>query len=138
MILLDTNVVSEAMKPLPNSMVLNWLNAQVAETLFVSSITFAELWFGVAAMPKGQRKLRLEDTVAGLADMYKGRILNFDLDAAKTYAQLAVLAKSKGQGFPATDGYIAAIAAAKQFIVASRDTGPFSAAGVEVINPWAT
>jgi predicted nucleic acid-binding protein len=138
MILLDTNVVSEAMKPLPNSMVLNWLNAQVAETLFVSSITFAELWFGVAAMPKGQRKLRLEDTVAGLADIYKGRILNFDLDAAKTYAQLAVLAKSKGQGFPATDGYIAAIAAAKQFIVASRDTGPFSAAGVEVINPWAT
>jgi len=138
MILLDTHVVSEAMKPLPNSMVLNWLNAQVAETLFVSSITFAELWFGVAAMPKGQRKLRLEDTVAGLADMYKGRILNFDLDAAKTYAQLAVLTKSKGQGFPATDGYIAAIAAAKQFIVASRDTGPFSAAGVEVINPWAT
>jgi predicted nucleic acid-binding protein len=136
MILLDTNVVSEAMKPMPNSMVLNWLNAQVAETLFVSSITFAELWFGVAAMPKGQRKLRLEETVAGLAEMYKGRILNFDLDAAKTYAQLAILAKSKGQGFPATDGYIAAIAAAKQFIVASRDTGPFSAAGVEVINPW--
>ena len=138
MILLDTNVVSEAMKPLPNSMVLNWLNAQAAETLFVSAITFAELWFGVAAMPKGQRKLRLEDTVAGLAEMYKGRILNFDLDAAKTYSQLAVRAKSKGQGFPATDGYIAAIAAAKQFIVASRDTGPFSAAGVEVINPWAT
>jgi predicted nucleic acid-binding protein len=137
MILLDTNVVSEAMKPLPNSMVLNWLNAQAAETLFVSAITFAELWFGVAAMPKGQRKLRLEDTVAGLAEMYKGRILNFDLDAAKTYSQLAVRAKSKGQGFPATDGYIAAIAAAKQFIVASRDTGPFSAAGVEVINPWA-
>ena len=136
MILLDTNVVSEAIKPLPNNMVLNWLNAQVAETLFVSSITFAELWFGVAAMPRGQRKLRLEDTVAGLADIYKGRILNFDLDAAKTYAQLAVLAKSKGQGFPATDGYIAAIAAAKQFIVSSRDTGPFSAAGVEVINPW--
>ena len=137
MILLDTNVVSEAMKPLPNSMVLNWLNAQVAETLFVSSITFAELWFGVAAMPMGQRKLRLEETVKGLADLYTDRILNFDLDAARTYAQLAVLAKSKGQGFPATDGYIAAIAAAKQFIVASRDTGPFSAAGVEVINPWA-
>jgi toxin FitB len=137
MILLDTNVVSEAMKPLPNSMVLNWLNAQVAETLFVSSITFAELWFGVAAMPMGQRKLRLEETVKGLADLYTDRILNFDLDAAKAYAQLAVLAKSKGQGFPVTDGYIAAIAAAKQFIVASRDTGPFSAAGVKVINPWA-
>ena len=136
MILLDTNVVSEAMKPLPYSLVLGWLNAQAAETLFVSSITFAELWFGVAAMPKGQRKLRLKETVDGLADMYKGRILGFDLDAAKTYAQLAVLAKSKGQGFPTADGYIAAIAAAKQFTVASRDTGPFVAAGLQVINPW--
>lgn len=136
MILLDTNVVSEAMKPLPNSQVLAWLNAQAAETLFVSSITFAELWFGVAAMPQGQRKLRLEETVDGLADIYKGRILGFDLDAAKTYAQLAVLAQSKGQGFPTADGYIAAIAASKRMIVATRDTAPFVAVGLEVINPW--
>ena len=136
MILLDTNVVSEAMKPLPNSQVLGWLNAQAAETLFVSSITFAELWFGVAAMPQGQRKLRLEETVDGLADMYIGRILGFDLDTAKTYAQLAALAKSKGQGFPTADGYIAAIAASKRMIVATRDTAPFAAVGLEVINPW--
>ena len=136
MILLDTNVVSEAMKPLPNSQVLGWLNAQAAETLFVSSITFAELWFGVAAMPQGQRKMRLEETVDGLADMYKGRILGFDLDAAKAYAHLALLARSSGKGFPTPDGYIAAIAAAKQFIVASRDTGPFVATGLQVINPW--
>ena len=136
MILLDTNVVSEAMKPLPNSQVLGWLNAQAAETLFVSSITFAELWFGVAAMPQGQRKLRLEETVDGLADMYKGRILGFDLDTAKTYAQLAALAKSKGQGFPTADGYIAAIAASNRMIVATRDTAPFAAVGLEVINPW--
>ena len=136
MILLDTNVVSEAMKPLPNSQVLGWLNMQAAETLFVSSITFAELLFGVAAMPQGQRKLRLEETVDGLADMYKGRILGFDLDTAKTYAQLAALAKSKGQGFPTADGYIAAIAASKRMIVATRDTAPFAAVGLEVINPW--
>lgn len=136
MILLDTNVVSEAMKPSPNSQVLGWLNAQAAETLFVSSITFAELLFGVAAMPQGQRKLRLEETVDGLADMYKGRILGFDLDTAKTCAQLAALAKSKGQGFPTADGYIAAIAASKRMIVATRDTAPFAAVGLEVINPW--
>jgi predicted nucleic acid-binding protein len=136
MILLDTNVVSEAMKPLPNRQVLGWLNTQAAETLFVSSITFAELLFGVAAMPQGQRKLRLEETVDGLADMYKGRILGFDLDTAKTYAQLAALAKSKGQGFPTADGYIAAIAASKRMIVATRDTAPFAAVGLEVINPW--
>ena len=136
MILLDTNVVSEAMKPLPHSQVLGWLNMQAAETLFVSSITFAELLFGVAAMPQGQRKLRLEETVDGLADMYKGRILGFDLDTAKTYAQLAALAKSKGHGFPTSDGYIAAIAASKRMIVGTRDTAPFAAVGLEVINPW--
>lgn len=136
MILLDTNVVSEAMKPLPNSQVLGWLNTQAAETLFVSSITFAELWFGVAAMPQGQRKLRLEETVDGLANMYKGRILGFDLNAAQTYAQLAFLARSKGKGFLTPDGYIAAIAASKRMIVASRDTAPFAAVGLEVINPW--
>ena len=136
MILLDTNVVSEAMKPLPHSHVLGWLNMQAAETLFVSSITFAELLFGVAAMPQGQRKLRLEETVDGLADMYKGRILGFDLDTAKTYAQLAALAKSKGQGFPTADGYIAAIAVSKRMIVATRDTAPFAAVGLDVINPW--
>ena len=136
MILLDTNVVSEAMKPLPNSQVLGWLNSQAAETLFVSSITFAELWFGVAAMPQGQRKLRLEKTVDGLADMFTGRILSFNLDAAKTYAQLAVLARSSGKDFPTPDGYIAAIAASKRMMVASRDTAPFAAVGLGVINPW--
>jgi predicted nucleic acid-binding protein len=124
------------MKPLPHSQVLGWLNMQAAETLFVSSITFAELLFGVAAMPQGQRKLRLEETVDGLADMYKGRILGFDLDTAKTYARLAALAKSKGQGFSTADGYIAAIAASKRMIVATRDTAPFAAVGLEVINPW--
>jgi predicted nucleic acid-binding protein len=87
-------------------------------------------------MPQGQRKLRLEETVDGLADMYIGRILGFDLDTAKTYAQLAALAKSKGQGFPTADGYIAAIAASKRMIVATRDTAPFAAVGLEVINPW--
>jgi predicted nucleic acid-binding protein len=94
------------------------------------------LLFGVAAMPQGQRKLRLEETVDGLADMYKGRILGFDLDTAKTYARLAALAKSKGQGFSTADGYIAAIAASKRMIVATRDTAPFAAVGLEVINPW--
>lgn len=68
--------------------------------------------------------------------MYKGRILGFDLDTAKTYAQLAALDKSKGQGFPTADGYIAAIAASKRMIVATRDTAPFAAVGLAVINPW--
>ena len=61
-----------------------------------------------------------------------------DTDAARSYAELAVIAKAGGRGFPTPDGYIAAIAASRRFIVASRDTAPFEAAGVLVINPWET
>ena len=136
MILLDTNVISETMKPIPAPEVMAWLDQQVAETLFLSTVTMAELLLGVAALPHGKKQLQLHKAVADIGDIFKDRILNFNLDAAKAYAQLAVLAKSKGQGFPTADGYIAAIAAAKQFTVASRDTGPFVAAGLQVINPW--
>ena len=136
MILLDTNVVSETMKPQPDPSVLNWLNVQAAQTLYVSSVSFAELLFGVAALPKGQRQTRLQQAVEGLTQMFKDRTLSFDLPAAREYAQLALLARKSGKGFPTADGYIAAIAASKGFIVASRDTSAYVAVKVEVINPW--
>lgn len=113
MIVLDTNVVSEAMKPEPDAAVRSWLNEQVAETLYLSSVTLAEL-----------------------LELFKDRVLPFDTDAARHYADLAVTAKSSGRGFPTPDGYIAAIAASRGFMVASRDTSPYEAAGVAVINPW--
>ena len=99
MILLDTNVVSEVMKPQPNPAVRAWLNEQAAETLFLSSLTLAELWFGIGALPAGKRRNMLAET---------------------------------------PDGYIAAIAASRGFIVASRDTAPYLAAKITVINPWET
>ena len=136
MIVLDTNVVSEAMKPEPHLSVLNWLNDQVAETLYLSSVTLAELLFGIAALPAGKRKDRLEQVLAGLMELFQDRVLPFDIDAAKCYAELAVTAKGSGRGFPTPDGYIAAIAVSRNFIVASRDTAPFKAAGVLVIDPW--
>jgi predicted nucleic acid-binding protein len=68
--------------------------------------------------------------------LFKDRVLPFDLDAARLYAELAVTAKAGGHGFPTPDGYLAAIAASRKFIVASRDTAPFEAVGVAVINPW--
>ena len=111
MIVLDTNVVSEAMKPAPNAAVVAWLNDQAAETLYITSVTLAELLFGIQVLP-------------------------FDTEAARCYAELAVAARNGGRGFPTPDGYIAAIAASRGFIVASRDTAPFEAAGVAVINPW--
>lgn len=136
MIVLDTNVVSEAMKPAPEPSVRAWLDEQVAETLYLSSVTVAELLFGIAALPAGRRKDLLTEAVEGLLALFGGRVLPFDIDAAVRYAELATLARTKGRGLPTPDGYIAAIAASRGFIVASRDTAPFAAAGVSVINPW--
>lgn len=136
MILLDTNVVSEAMKPEPNSSVRDWLDAQAAETLFLSSVTIAELLFGIGALPKGKRKVNLAAALDGVRDLFETRILPFDTAAAQRYADLAVAARAAGKGFPTPDGYIAAIAAAHGFAVASRDTSAFEAAGLVVIDPW--
>jgi toxin FitB len=69
-------------------------------------------------------------------EFFNGSVLPFDVDAARRYAQLAALAKAAGRGFPTPDGYIAAIAAAHGFTVATRDTAPFIAASVSTINPW--
>lgn len=138
MIVLDTNVVSEALKPEPNPAVRTWLNDQAAETLYLSSVTLAELLFGVGALPVSQRKDRLAHALEGLMALFKGRVLPFDLDAARRYAELAVTAKVAGRGFPLPDGYIAAIAVSRGFIVASRDTAPYRAARVTVIDPWET
>lgn len=136
MILLDTNVISEAMKPEPASAVRAWLNQQAAETLYLSSVTLAELLFGIAALPTGKRKSALGKALDGLMGLFRDRVLPFDTDAARHYAELAVAAKVAGRGFPTPDGYIAAIAASRGFIVASRDTAACDAAGVAVINPW--
>jgi predicted nucleic acid-binding protein len=137
MIVLDTNVISEAMKQSAHPGVAEWLNRQAAETLFLTSVTLAELLYGISTMPAGRRK----DTLAGtldslLVELYRDRILPFDADAARCYAQLATKARAAGKGFPTPDGYIAAIANAKGFVVATRDTSLFEAAGVPTINPW--
>jgi predicted nucleic acid-binding protein len=136
MILLDTNVVSEAMKPEPDQAVRDWLDAQAAETLYLSSVTIAELAFGIAALPKGRRRDRLTATLDGVLELFADRILAFDTSAARRYAALAVKARAAGKGFPMPDGYIAAIAASHDFVVASRDTSAFTAAGLAVIDPW--
>ena len=99
-------------------------------------MTLAELLFGIAALPNGKRKDMLAKALDGLLELFRGRVLPFDTDAARHYAELAVMARTGGRGFPTPDGYIAAIAASRGFIVASRDTAPYEAAHVTVINPW--
>ena len=136
MILLDTNVVSEAMKPTPDEAVRAWLDEQAAETLFLSSVTIAEMMFGIGALPEGKRKERLTEALDGVMELFADRVLPFDVDAARRYADIAVKARAAGKGFPTPDGYIAAIAAAKGFTVATRDNSAFEAANVTVIDPW--
>ena len=136
MILLDTNVVSEAMKPEPDAAVRSWLDDQAAETLFLSTVTIAELTFGVGALPSGKRKDRLGAALDGVLTLFADRILPLDTPAARRYGDLAIKARAAGQGFPTPDGYNAAIAAAHGFTVASRDASAFTAAGLAVIDPW--
>lgn len=136
MILLDTNVVSEAMRPEPNPRVRAWLNAQPAETLYLPSIVLAELLFGIGALPDGRRKERLARALEGLMALFPGRVLPFDAEAARHYAILALMARQAGRGLSIPDGYIAAIAARWGCAVASRDVSPFRAVGLVVIDPW--
>ena len=136
MILLDTNVVSETMRREPDPRVRAWLDAQSGETMFISSITVAELSVGVGALPAGKRQAALAATLDDVLAVFAARILPFDTQAARLYAELAIRARTAGLGFPLPDAYIAAIAAAHGFTVASRDGSAFKAAGVPVIDPW--
>jgi predicted nucleic acid-binding protein len=136
MIVLDTNVVSEAMKAQASPAVRAWLDEQAAETLYLTSVTLAELLYGIATLPSGRRKEALAKTLSGLLELFGDRMLAFDAEAARHYAELALAARAAGRGFPTPDGYIAAMAKARGFTVATRDVAPFLAAGLKVLNPW--
>ncbi|KAB7787067.1 type II toxin-antitoxin system VapC family toxin [Methylorubrum populi] len=137
MIVLDTNVISELWRVAPDARAVAWVDAQAIETLYLTAITVAELRFGTATMPPGRRRDifrdRLENTVL---PAFTGRVLPFDLDASRLYADLMARARATGRAIGMADGLIAAAAAVRGFSVATRDTGPFEAAGVGVVNPW--
>jgi toxin FitB len=133
MIVLDTNVISEAMKPHPNAAARAWLNEEIAETLYLTSVTLAEMLFGIAVLPAGRLRTSLTRTLDGLLELFSDRVLPFDTDAARHYTTLAVAARNAGRGIPTPDGYIATIAASRAFIVASS---PYEAGGLRVVDPW--
>jgi toxin FitB len=137
MILLDTNVVSEPMKSSGDPLVSAWLDEQVAETLYLAATSLAELLAGVELLPVGRRRDKL---AAGLADLlvrlFAGRILPFDRQAAIACSTIIGRARSAGRAIAFADAQIAAIAKTHGFSVATRDTAPFEAASVPVIDPW--
>ena len=137
MILLDTNAVSEPLRPAPDTRVIAWIDAQRLETLFLSAVTVAELRAGVALLPTGKRRAGLQHSLeTRVLPLFAGRVLPFDLGCTQAYADLTAKARASGLAIASADGYIAAIAAANGLAVATRDTGPFEAAGLAVINPW--
>jgi len=137
MILVDTNVLSEPMRSRVEPRVVAWLDRQRLETLFVSSVTIAEILFGIEALPRGKRRRALaEGFEATMARAFEGRVLAFDLEAARAYAQLRAEAQARGLAIAPLDGQIAAIAKVHDFAVATHDVSPFRAAGVKTIDPW--
>lgn len=137
MILLDINVVSEPLRPKPDARAVAWIDAQPLETLFLSTITVAELRAGVALLPAGKRRSNLQESLeTKVLPLFAGRVLAFDLGCTQAYAELRAKARALGLSISSADGYIAAIAAANGLVVATRDTGPFEGAGVAVIDPW--
>lgn len=137
MILLDTNVISEPQRQLPNARVLDWIDAQALETLYLSAITVAELRAGIVLMPAGKRRDSLHENLEKrLLPMFANRVLPFDMACTKAYAELLAKARAAGLAIETADAFIAAVALANGFIVATRDTRPFEAAELTVINPW--
>jgi predicted nucleic acid-binding protein len=136
-ILLDTNVVSEPLKLNPNPTVVAWIDAQVIETLCLSTISVTELRYGIAVLPDGKRKQVLRRSLdKRVLPLFASRILPFDIEAAEICAELRARARALGKGISTADSYIAAIAVARSLTVATRDTEPFAAVGATVVNPW--
>jgi len=137
MILVDTSVILEPLRKTPDPVLIEWINAQPLETLYLSAITVAELRFGVASLPTGKRRNRLHESMENrVLPLFTGRVLAFDLPASQAYAELMSRARAAGLAIGAADGYIASTAVANRMAVATRDAAAFRAAGIPVIDPW--
>ncbi|MDE9462144.1 type II toxin-antitoxin system VapC family toxin [Xenorhabdus bovienii] len=137
MIVLDTNVISETLRQVSEPCVIEWLDSQPIETLYLSTITLAELRFGMASLPPGKRRDNLQKSLESrVLPLFAGRLLPFDMLASQSYGELMAKARTLGLAISKADGYIAATAIANGMMVATRDVSPFKAADVDVINPW--
>ena len=137
MIILDTNVISELMRPEPATAVLHWMSVQPAGVLHVTTISYAEILFGLYVMPNGRRRQRLAEQAESMfCEDFAGRVLGFDMAATPAYATIVGARQQSGHPLHPVDGMIAAIAQAQGAAIATRDRD-LAECGVPVVNPWA-
>jgi toxin FitB len=137
MIVLDTNVLSEAVRPAPARRVLDWLAAQPPSSLFTTTVSEAEFLYGLALLPAGKRRASLEKATRRMFEHdFAERVLPFDRAAASAFATIAAIRRKKGQPVGEFDAQIAAIAHAHGAAVATRNVGDFQHCGIEIIDPW--
>jgi hypothetical protein len=136
-IILDTNVLSELMRPEPTVNVREWVASQPASRLFITAITQAEVLFGIALLPGGRRRDRIAAAAKAMfTEDFSGRILPFGADAAPLYAEIAVVGRNRGRPISQWDAQIAAIARATGATLATRNVADFEHCAIELINPW--
>jgi hypothetical protein len=137
-IILDTNVVSEPLRPHGNPRVQAWLDGQAVDTLYMTAVNLSELLLGVELLPAGKRRQKITEALQELlSELFAPRILPFDAEAAKVYSRVVSRAQARGLTIGVADAQIASIALNHGFAVATRDTAPFKAADVPiVIDPW--
>src|SRR5450432_814145 len=137
MIVLDTNVLSEAMRPVPAAEVLRWLGSHPASRLFTTAITQAEILYGLQLLPKSKRRTALEPAIGAIFEEdFADRILPFDSDAAHVFAEIAVARRDMGRPIAQLDAQIAAIARSRGAELATRNIQDFEHCGIKVVNPW--
>jgi toxin FitB len=137
MTLLDTNVLSELMKATPAPAVIAWMSLQPPDDLFISTISLAEILFGIELLPKGKRRDGLlQEAETTFRRDFAGRVLAFDEQAARMFGSIVAARRIHGRPIGIADGQIAAIARSHQASLATRDTGDFEGCGLRLVNPW--
>jgi predicted nucleic acid-binding protein len=136
-IVLDTNVLSEALKPAPADTAMEWLAAQAPSDVYTTTVTQAELLYGIEALRHGKRQTILREAVERiLAEEFSGRILPFDEASARYFATIMASRVAIGRPISQFDAMIAAIARSHGATLATRNVGDFGNCGITVINPW--
>ena len=137
MIVLDTNVLSEALRPSPEPSILEWLTRRPRTSLFTTTVTQGEVLYGIRLLADGKRRRALWDAAKKIfSEEFAGQVLSFDSDAADMYAEIAASRRMVGKPISQFDAMIAAMARSRGANLATRNAKDFDDCGIEIVDPW--